>query len=611
MPSSRRIGSISLDRDTCEFRVWAPRARSVDLHLLSSSERWVSMKAEDSGYFAAEVENVRPGSRYRYRLDGTVERADPASRFQPEGVEGPSEVLSAAFPWTDTDWTGIPLEQYILYELHVGTFSAEGTFKGVIPYLDDLKRLGITAVELMPVAQFPGSRNWGYDGVFPFAAQNTYGGPRGLKELVNACHMKGLAVVLDVVYNHLGPEGNYLREFGPYFTDCYRTPWGDAVNLDGPESDEVRAYFIANALDWVTGFHFDALRLDAIHAIVDRSAQPFLQELAEAVHRRAAELSRGIYVIAESDLNDSRIIRPPESGGYGLDAEWSDDFHHSLHALLTGERQGYYADFGSLGHLETAFAAGHVYDGRYSAYRRRRHGNPSGDLAPSKFVVCSQNHDQTGNRKLGDRLSRLAPFESLKLAAGAVLLSPYLPLLFMGEEYGETAPFQYFVSHTDENLIAAVREGRRREFSSFYWTGDVPDPQDVCSFLESKLNHSLKDHGRNRLLHDFYRELIALRKRLLPCVEKRGATFLSEPCGVLAIHRTAPDMEICVLLHFGEALADFTFPLPGKWRTLLDSADQRWGGPGRSTPDLIPDGHPTQLPLAGNSIVVLAFPGEH
>ncbi|HOK46685.1 MAG TPA: alpha-amylase family glycosyl hydrolase, partial [Bryobacteraceae bacterium] len=390
MAPFRRIGSTPEGHNRCEFRVWAPRADSVDLHILAPSERIAPMEPEGAGYFSARLDGVAPGARYRYRLNGRLERADPASRFQPEGVNGPSGVVSRDFPWTDRGWAGIPLEEYIVYELHTGTFSREGTFAGIIPYLYEIKALGVTAIELMPVAQFPGGRNWGYDGVFPFAAQNTYGGPRGLMELVDACHARELAVVLDVVYNHLGPEGNYLGDFGPYFTDRYRTPWGDAINFDGPGSDEVRAYFISNALEWVTDFHIDALRVDAVHAIFDGSAYPFLQELADAVHQRAAELNRRIYVIAESDLNDARLIRSPELGGYGLDAEWADDFHHGLHTLLTGERESYYEDFGRLRDLETAFATAHVYDGRYSAYRKRRHCNSSAGLPPSKFVVCAQ-----------------------------------------------------------------------------------------------------------------------------------------------------------------------------------------------------------------------------
>jgi len=584
MAPFRRIGSTPADHDYCKFRVWAPRADSVDVYILPPSERIAPMEPEGAGYFYARLDGVTPGARYRYRLNGRLERADPASRFQPEGVSGPSGVVSKDFPWTDRGWAGIPLEEYILYELHTGTFSREGTFAGIIPYLDELKRLGITAIELMPVAQFPGGRNWGYDGVFPFAVQNTYGGPRRLMQLVDACHARGLAVVLDVVYNHLGPEGNYFGDFGPYFTDHYRTPWGDAINFDGPGSDEVRAYFISNALEWVTDFHFDALRVDAIDFLFDSSAYPFLQELADAVHRRAAELNRSIYVIAESDLNDVRLIRSPELGGYGLDAEWADDLHHALHTLLTGEREGYYEDFGRLRDLETAFTTAHVYDGRYSAYRKRRHGNSSAGLPPSKFVVCTQNHDQIGNRRLGERLSRLVSFESLKLAAAAVLLSPYIPLLFMGEEYGETAPFQYFVSHSDEKLVEAVREGRRREFEAFAWRGEVPDPQSERTFLDSRLNHALRDQGQHRLLYEFYNELIGIRRRLFSPLDKRGIrAYASEPDGVVVVERAA-SVETALLLHFGERPVSFAFPLAGEWRIVIDSSSERWGGPGDAQP---------------------------
>jgi maltooligosyltrehalose trehalohydrolase len=334
----------------------------------------------------------------------------------------------------------------------VGAYTKKGTFESIIPHLDELKKLGITAIELMPVAQFPGTRNWGYDGVYPYAVQNSYGGPEGFKRLVNACHGRGLALVLDVVYNHLGPEGNYLWDFGPYFTDRYKALWGFSINFDGPHSDDVRHYFIQNALYWVTEFHVDALRVDAVHAILDFSAEPFLEELASAVHDEAKRLNRRVYLIAESALNDTRVIRSREFGGYGLDAQWNDDFHHALHTVLTGERMGYYRDFGRLQDLAKALLEGFVYSGEYSPYRRRRHGNSSRDIPAHRFVVFSQNHDQVGNRMRGERLSELVCFERTKLAAGVMTLSPFIPLLFMGEEYGETAPFQYFVSHSDPDL---------------------------------------------------------------------------------------------------------------------------------------------------------------
>ncbi len=464
LPST--IGAWTVGEGRCRFRVWAPTAQSVEVHLLPPAERFVPMAGRRRGYYEVVLDGVEPGTLYRYRLDGTLERPDPASRCQPEDVHGPSQVVDSDFDWDDDAWCGIPLRDYIVYELHVGTFTPEGTFEAIIPYLPELRALGITAVELMPIAQFPGQRNWGYDGVYPFAVQHSYGGPDGLKRLVQACHQHSLAVVLDVVYNHLGPDGNYLGDYGPYFTERYKTPWGGALNLDGPYSDEVRRFFIDNALFWVTEFRIDALRVDAVHAILDHSAQPFLQELGLALQARAEHMNRRIYAIAESALNDTRIIRPRELGGYGLDAQWNDDFHHALRVLLTGDQGGYYQDFGELGHLAKAFREGFVYAGDYSTYRRRRHGNSSQHMPAQQFVVFTQNHDQVGNRMLGERLSQLVSLEALKLAASAVLLSPFIPLLFMGEEYGEVAPFQYFISHLDAQLVDAVRRGRREEFAS-------------------------------------------------------------------------------------------------------------------------------------------------
>lgn len=585
------LGARYLGEGRTEFLVWAPRAAQVEVRLLAPGEHLVALRGEERGYHRAVVEGVEPGRRYFHRLDGGKERPDPASRFQPEGVHGPSEVVDPAFEWQDTAWRGISLERHIHYEIHVGTFTPEGTFEAVIPHLEELKQLGITALELMPVAQFPGQRNWGYDGVYPYAVQNSYGGPAGLKKLIDACHARGIAVVLDVVYNHLGPEGNYLADFGPYSTDFYHTPWGLALNFDRAESDEVRRYFIENALYWVTEFHIDALRLDAVHAIVDPSARPFLEELGEAVHRRAEELQRRIWVIPESDRNDARIIRSRETGGLGLDAQWSDDFHHALHTLLTGERGGYYVDFGKVEHLARAFTDGFVYSGEHSLYRRRRHGNSSRDIPARKFVVCAQNHDQVGNRLLGDRLSQLVSFDALKLAAAVVLLSPYVPLLFMGEEYGETAPFQYFVHHSDPSLIEVVRKGRREEFSRFEWRGEIPDPQDESTFLRSKLHHELRGNGQHRVLYDFYRELIQLRNKLpalahLSKQDMEVAGFESERA--LIVRRWNGADQSFAAYNFGGTPAPLAFPVPrGQWKKRLDSAEPRWDGHGSSIPNTI------------------------
>jgi maltooligosyltrehalose trehalohydrolase len=605
---SPALGATHLGGGRTEFLVWAPRAQRVEVRLLGARERWVPLSVGEQGYHHAVVEGAGPGCRYFYRLDGDKERPDPASRFQPEGVHGPSEVVDSSFDWHDSAWRGLPLEQFIQYEIHVGAFTAEGTLDAIVPRLDELKDLGITAIELMPVAQFPGKRNWGYDGVFPFAVQDSYGGPPALKKLVDACHARGLAVVLDVVYNHLGPEGNYLADFGPYFTDFYRTPWGPAVNYDRAESDEVRRYFIEDALYWITEFHVDALRLDAVHAIVDPSARPFLQELGDAVHRRAKELQRRIWVIPESDRNDARMIRSQEAGGLGLDAQWSDDFHHALHTLLTGEKNGYYIDFGKIEHLARALTDGFVYSGEYSAYRRRRHGNDSRDIPAHRFVVCAQNHDQVGNRMLGERLSQLVSFDGLKLAAGVVLLSPFVPLLFMGEEYGGTAPFLYFVHHSDPGLVEAVRKGRREEFSRFQWRGEVPDPQDEETFLRSKLNYELRGSGEHRVLNEFYKELIRLRKELpslahLSKADMEVAGFEAERA--LYVRRWSGSDQAFAVYNFSDAPATLRLPVPsGKWHKLLDSADARWGGSGGSIPNAINSPGTSSITISPKSLVL-------
>lgn len=583
-PRALTLGGIPLGSDRCAFGVWAPKSGKVEVHLLSPADRLLPMRNDHSGYHFAVAENVAPGSDYLFRLDGKTERPDPASRWQPNGVHGPSRVVEAQFDWSDAAWFGLPLRDYVLYELHVGAFSKEGTFDGVIAHLPELRDLGVTAIELMPVAQFPGARNWGYDGVYPFAAQDSYGGPMGLKRLVNAAHQQGLAVVLDVVYNHLGPEGNYLGEFAPYFTDRYRTPWGPALNFDGPHSGEVRRYFIENALCWQTEFHLDALRLDAVHAIRDFSAVPFLEELAEAAHRQAEALNRRFHLIAESDMNMARHILPPALGGYGLDAQWSDDFHHCLHALLTGERTGYYADFGGVSQFAKVWREGYAYTGQYSRYRGRKHGS-SPRLNPVKqFVVCSQNHDQIGNRLRGDRLSAALSFEQQKLAAGAVLLSPFVPLLFMGEEYGESAPFQYFVSHTDAALIEAVRKGRREEFAAFAWQGEAPDPQDAATFQRCKLNHALAGQDRHRTLREFYRELLALRKQMpaIAAAEKETMeTAVFEADGVLLVRQWSVGDEVLLAFNFAGEDRSLSLPFRGpEWRKRLNSADAQWGGPG-------------------------------
>ncbi|MGA9632927.1 MAG: malto-oligosyltrehalose trehalohydrolase [Candidatus Acidiferrales bacterium] len=603
------LGCVHIGGDRYEFLVWAPRAEKVQVHLESPAERFVEMRPEARGYHRAVIEGLQPGGRYFYRFDGETDRPDPASRLQPN-VHGPSEIPDLHFDWHDSSWRGLPLAKHVLYELHVGTFTPEGTLDAILPRLPDLKDLGITSIELMPLAQFPGARNWGYDGVYPYAVHTAYGGPLALKRFVDACHHRELAVTLDVVYNHMGPEGNYLSSFGPYFTDHYKTPWGDALNFDLQQSDEVRRYFIDNALYWVTEFHIDALRLDAVHAIIDSSALPFVEQLALAVHERARELDREIHVIAESDRNDSRITRDLEKGGWGLDATWDDDIHHAVHVLLTGEQTGYYADFGGIGRLAAGLREGFVYSGQYSAFRQRSHGNSARDLPGERFVVFSQNHDQVGNRMLGERLSSLVGFESLKLAAGAILLSPFVPLIFMGEEYAEKAPFLYFVSHSDPALIEAVRKGRAHEFRAFRWEGEPLDPQSEDTFARCKLHWNERNQGEHGVLRAFYKELLRLRREI-PAFASLDMQALraipQENCEALVVRRPHERGEAVIAFHFGAEPARASLLLArGSWTKLLDSAESRWSGSGSSVPATIEAKDETTLALSPKSFVIYA-----
>lgn len=603
-----RHGTLHLGEGVTRFRVWAPQASDVELRITYPQRFAVAMHQLGAGYWEVVPGNAPPGTRYLYRINGRLNRPDPASRFQPDGVHGPSEVVNAEFHWQDRAWWGLPIEQCVLYELHVGAFTPEGTFDAIIPCLEYLRDLGVTCVELMPVAQFPGERNWGYDGAYPFAVQNSYGGPQGLKRLVNECHEHGLGVVLDVVYNHLGPEGNYLSDFGPYFTENYKTPWGPAINFDGPGSDEVRRFFIENALYWVREFHIDALRLDAVHGIFDRSAYPFLEELGDAIREEATRLNRRVHVIPESDLNDPRLIRSKDLGGFGLDAQWADGFHHALRVLLTDDRAGYYEDFGELRHIAKAFEEGYVYSGEYSRFRRRRHGASALDIPAYKFVVFSQNHDQVGNRMLGERLGNLVSFEDLKLAAAAVILSPHVPLLFMGEEYAETAPFLYFVSHSDANLVEAVRRGRKEEFAAFAWQGDPPDPQAEGTFLRSKLNLELRQKGEHGTLLGFYRALLHLRREVPALAflsREQMSVVTDEEAKVIFVRRWRDNDEVILVLCFAETGVRVKLPVAtGRWSKLLDSSDATWFGPGSDLPEELDSPNDMELALKRRSAVL-------
>lgn len=602
------LGATYLGDGRCRFLVWGSKLKSLQLKVLGSPERIIDMNRRDDGYFEATVDGVEPGTRYFYRIDNERDRPDPASRFQPDGVHAASSITDRHFDWTDRHWHGISLHKYITYELHVGTFTAEGTFDAAIEQLDTLRDLGITAIELMPVAQFPGGRNWGYDGVHPFAVQNTYGGPLGLKRLVDAAHARGLAVVMDVVYNHIGPEGNYLAEFGHYFTARHHTMWGEALNFDDRHSDDVRRFFIENALYWIDEFHIDALRLDAVHAILDFSAEPFLQELADAVRVEGERLNRHVYTIAESSLNDVRTITPKEAGGVGIDGQWCDDLHHSLRTEMMSDRSGYFSDFHGFEDVVKTYRDNFVLDGGYSAFRGRRHGNSARNIDPIKLVVCAQNHDQVGNRQFGERLTELVSFEQLKLAAGVVILSPFQPMLFMGEEYAETARFQYFVSHSDSNLIEAVRNGRKAEFTDFNWQDDPPDPQDEATFLRGKLNHEMKAEGRNKALWEYYQQLISLRKNEPSLAyPDRQKMEIRVPQGIraLTMHRWSAGRDVFCALHFGETAAQTAVCLPpGAWRLVLNSAEERWHGNGATLPSRVESNGQIELTLPPHSVCV-------
>lgn len=585
--------NLLADGAGARFRVWAPKVETVAVHLLSGrAAGTVAMQKEEKGYFSATVLGVADGDRYLYQPGAAPPRPDPVSRYLPDGVHEASQVVDPKlFSWQDEGWSGIPLEQYVIYELHVGTFSKEGTFEAVIPHLDYLVQLGVTALELMPVAQFAGDRGWGYDGVCPFAPHNSYGSPGGLKQLVNACHRKGLAFILDVVYNHLGPEGNYLGDFGHYFTEKYHTPWGRALNFDGPYSDPVREFFIGNALYWLDEFHVDALRMDAVDWIIDIRAQHFLQQVAEEVHRYRVKQQRQVFLFAENDTNDMRLINPVTYGGYGLDAQWCDNFHHALRTLLTGETTGYYEDFGQFAQMVKAYTDGFVYTGEYSQYRRRSHGGPIGGRPTSQLVVFCQNHDQVGNRKCGDRLSGVQSLEKLLLAAGVVLLSPYLPLLFMGEEYGERAPFHYFVGFSDPELVEAVRRGKHEEHASGVCEGEIPDPVAEATFLESKIDVSLPREGEQALILEFYRLLLGLRKRLpaLQVFDRHRMEISAVPQQkVLSIVRCAGNNAVACIFSFSNTQEQVTPCLPaGSWEKLLDSSAQHWRGQGEMTPETL------------------------
>jgi len=585
-----KVGSNYLVDGRCEFTVWAPSHEEVAVQIVSPSHRSLPMQKDEWGYFKVLAEDIEPGTLYFYKLGGESDKPDPASHSQPKDVHGPSEVIDhTKMNWTDRGWSGVPLEEMIIYELHVGTFTSEGTFEAVIPRLRELYEFGINAIELMPIGQFPGNRNWGYDGVFPYAAQHSYGGSEGLKKLVDAAHQQGIAIILDVIYNHFGPEGNYMSDYAPYFTESYQTAWGNAINFDKQYSYGVRNYFIENALYWFETFHIDALRLDASDNIFDIGVKHFLQELAENVDALSKKQGRKFYLTAENDLSDTKVIRSIESGGYGIDAQWNDAFHHCLHSLLTGEDAGYYEDYGRCEQLTKAFKEGFVYSGQYSRFRKKFHGSNSSAIPGHQFVVFIQNHDQVGNRALGDRLTHLVSFEALKLAAGVLLLAPNIPLIFMGEEYAEDAPFLYFVSHTDPDLIAVVREGRKKDFAAFQAEGEFIDPFSPDTFKKCQLNWGDRQEGRHKVLLDLYQHLIHLRRTIpaLKTLDKQNleASVIEED-KLMFLQRWSQNSKIFCIMNFSEKDVSFNATPPsGSWQKILDSSEPKWMGLGSTLPD--------------------------
>ncbi len=566
-------GALYKGNGQCIFRVWAPLKKNVSVHF--EDGRKIEMHKEEYGYFAASAANISPGSKYKYYLDEEGAYPDPASFYQPDGVNGHSVVIDHnEYQWNDTGWKGLATGDLIVYELHVGTFSKEGTFEAIIPMLDDLVNTGINAIELMPVAQFPGNRNWGYDGIYSYAVQNSYGGPQGLKKFVDACHQKGIAVFLDVVYNHLGPEGNYFARFGPYFTGKYRMPWGEALNFDGPWSDGVKEFFTNNTLYWFDKFHLDGLRFDAIHEIYDNSAVNFWMIVHDKVRSFEKKCGRKLHLIAESDLNSPRVIKSPYDGGYGFDAQWLDDFHHVLYVLLDANGKPRYEDYGTITQLAKAYTDGFVLSGDWTKSRNKKFGTSSKHTPGDTFVAFNQNHDQIGNRVKGERLSVLICFERLKIAAAAVLLSPYIPMLFMGEEFGEDNPFYFFVDYSDQRLVTTVRGGRTKDFKALTDQGDFPDPQAEKTFIDSRINWEKRKTGKYNILLNWHMQLIALRNKYPALKDYDKKHIRVQTIGEKGF--MLKRKNILCLFNLSEETIDLPIADPAGYELLLNSREDRW-----------------------------------
>jgi len=577
---NRRSIGVNFQDAKAEITLWSPTSEQIAIVTDSGK---LPLEKSEYGYWRLITNDIKPGTRYKFEINGKDQFPDPASLSQPDGVHERSEAMDITnFQWTDNQWNNIPLEEYIIYELHTGTFTEEGTFEAIEKKLDHLIELGINAIEIMPIAQFPGDRNWGYDGVFPFAVQNSYGGAEGLQRLIDVCHKKGLAVILDVVYNHMGPEGNYLGAYGPYFTNKYNTPWGNAINFDDAWCDGVRHFFIENALMWFRDFHVDALRLDAVHAIKDFSPVHILKEIKQYTDQLMQATGRTHYLIVELDLNDNRFINSTEEGGYGMDAQWIDEFHHALRITAGGERTGYYSDFTGIEHLAKSYVDAYVYDGQYSPHRNKRFGVKADKNEGKQFIVFSQNHDQVGNRMLGERTSELVSYEMQKLMAGAVMVSPFLPMLFMGEEWSDPNPFLYFVSHTDAELAEAVRKGRKEEFAAFHAQGEAPDPVSEETFNRSKLSWQLLSEDKHRTMFHFYKELIRIRKStptLSHLDRKKVEVDFNTAQQTLLLLRQHEEGDVMCLMNFSKEPQAFTMPSSEQWVQLLNSAESKWLGP--------------------------------
>ena len=555
------------------FDLWAPFAKSVSVS--ANGKKFPMAHVGERGWWQVEVADAGPGTEYGYLIDeDPTSYPDPRSQQQPLGVHGLSRVYDQhAFQWTDAKFQAKPLPSAIVYELHIGTFTTNGTLDSAIERLDHLVDLGITHLELMPVASFSGDFGWGYDGVALFSVHQPYGGPDALKRFVNAAHERGLAVLLDVVYNHFGPVGNYTGKFGPYLNDAHKTPWGGAVNLEGAGSFEVRRFFCDNALMWMRDYHIDGLRLDAVHAFVDRSAIHFLEQLSTEVEALGAALSRRLVLIAESDLNDPRIVIPRETGGLGMDAQWSDDFHHALFTVLNREPEaGYYSDFGKLCHLAKALEQTFVYDGIYSNYRHRVHGRPATHVSQHRFLGFIQNHDQIGNRATGERISQVVGLDRAKIAAALVLTSPFVPMLFQGEEWAATSPFLYFANHEDPAMARAVSEGRKHEFEAFGWKPEsIPDPESRDTFVRSTLNWNEVSQREHADMLAWHRDLIRLR-RTTPCLNN------GEPGHTRVTYNQQEQWlrmdrgSITVICNLSQS--DRTIPLPAPSRLFLASKSE-------------------------------------